>query len=71
MAIIQKNPLTMYGRNMVPVVREEIAWQTKLLRVKSAAWGFFAGKEVGPESCYEAVPINDLWQRSRLYPSAS
>ena len=71
MAIIQKNPLTNCGRNIVPVVRDEQAWQTKLLRVKLAGWGFFAGREARPEICYEAASINYLWRRDGIYRSGS
>lgn len=57
--------------NVVPVVRDETTWQTKLLHVKSAVWGFFADKEVRHEICYEAAPIDYRWQRGRVYRSRS
>lgn len=57
--------------NVVPVVRDESAWKTKLLRVKSAIWGFFDGREVLPEICYEAAPITYRWQRGRVYRNRS
>lgn len=56
--------------NVVPVLRDEKAWRIKLLRVKAAEWGFFAGKDVKPEICYEAAPIDYRWQRGRLYRPA-
>ena len=57
--------------NVVPVVRDETTWQTKLLQVKSAVWGFFTDKEVRREICYEAPPIDYQWQRGRVYRSQS
>lgn len=53
--------------NVVPVQRDEDAWQTSLRRVKTAAWGFFKEKDVRPEICYEAAPIDYRWQRARVY----
>lgn len=56
--------------NVVPVLRDEAAWQTRLLRVKGAAWGFFDDKDVRPEICYQAAPIDYRWQRGRVYRTA-
>lgn len=57
--------------NVVPVIRDEAAWQTKLLHVESAAWGILTGREAWPEICYEAAPIDYRWQRGRVYPIRS
>ena len=57
--------------NVVPVARDEAAWQTKLLRVASSSWGFFAAGEVRPEICYEVAAIDYRWQRGRVYGDRS
>ena len=48
--------------NVVPVLRDKAAWQTRLLGVKEAAWGFFDENGGRPEICYEAAPIDYRWR---------
>lgn len=57
--------------NVVPVERDEATWQTKLVSVASAAWGFFAADEVRPEICYEVAALDYRWQRGRVYRNRS
>jgi uncharacterized protein DUF2071 len=53
--------------NLVRIVRREADWRSRLVRVETADWAFFAGRTVQPEICYEVEPIVYQWNRARVY----
>lgn len=50
--------------SVVKIVRDESAWKSRLVRVQSQRWSFFADKDVRPEICYEVAPIEYQWNRA-------
>jgi hypothetical protein len=52
--------------NVVRITRDENAWKSRLICVKEANVGFFEGKRVTPEICYEVEPIEYRWNRRAL-----
>jgi len=55
--------------NVVHIVRDELAWKSKLISVEEASWAFFEDKNVRPEICYQVEPIRYQWNRANIYPS--
>jgi hypothetical protein len=52
--------------NIVAIVREEVAWRSKLVHVREQDWAFFRDQPVTPEICYEVEPIDYQWNRGRI-----
>ncbi|NJK81065.1 MAG: hypothetical protein HC914_14685 [Chloroflexaceae bacterium] len=57
--------------NIVHITRDEAAWQSTLVHVEAAAWGYLRDQPVTPEICYQVAPIAYQWNRGRRYPVAA
>jgi hypothetical protein len=57
--------------NVVHILRDENAWQSKCVHVEEALWPFFSDKEVAFEICYEVAPIDYQWLRAKSYQCES
>ena len=58
------------GLNAVRIVREENAWQSRVVAVAEQSWEFFAGRDVTPEVCCEVAPIDYEWSRGEILRAA-
>lgn len=57
--------------NITHIVRDEQAWQSKLVYVERAQWAYFKDKNVSFEICYEVEPIAYQWNRAKIYKCES
>ncbi len=53
---------------LLRITRDEAAWRYRLMHVRHQEWGFFAGRDVQAEICYEVKPIDYQWNRAVTIP---